>query len=295
MIDLDTRARQAAAGLKDRVASTEFALATPPADRAPMGLHPVWSLVGGAMTALILLIGIWMVRPTLVADEVDEIVVPTTAAPTTEAPTTAPATFPPVSPASNEDEPTSTTVVVDVTAPFLEITSPSDGQVFEKSTIVFEGTTEPGARVYAGPYEATVDTDGKWSIVLILSPGTNKATFVAVDDAGNESTASVSPVYEPPVTTTTKPKEEKAAFTANFTFGECSESPPYDVYYGKGEPGSKVFVTSEFGGGETVVDAEGHWELRVEFPEAPTGKVFAVKAKDSFGRSKTFEFVNTGD
>jgi hypothetical protein len=120
----------------------------------------------------------------------------------------------------------------------------------------------------------------------------NTATFVAVDEAGNEASATVAPVYEPPVTTT-KPKGEVAAFKAYFTFGECAEKPPYDVYYGKGEPGTTVKVISEFGAGETTVGANGDWELRVEFPSAPLGKVFSVKVKDSLGRHQYFEFVHT--
>ena len=72
-----------------------------------------------------------------------------------------------------------------------------------------------------------------------------------------------------------------------------AESPPYDVYFGKGEPGSEVSVTSEYGSGATTVNAKGEWELRVDFPGAPKGTIFAVKVKDSLGRSKIFEFVNT--
>ncbi len=291
-MDLDTRGRQAAAGVRQRVAAAELPLAAPPTARVAGGLHPAWSLAAGAVAAVVLMMGIWMVRPTVVADEANEVitaVTSTTAVTESTAPTTAPAPQP--LPGITDPPPaTAPPATVDIIPPSIEITAPADGQVFETKTITFAGITEPGARVLAGPYEATVDEAGNWSIVLVLSPGTNRATFVAIDAAGNQASATVSPVYEPPA-----PKvEDRAAFVAYKTFGECSESPPYDVYHGKGEPGSTVTVTSEFGAGTTTVGPAGVWELRVEFPTAPAGKVFAVKVKDSLGRSATFEFVYTG-
>lgn len=174
----------------------------------------------------------------------------------------------------------------DTTPPDIVILAPKDGQVFEQSKVAYEGKTEPGARVFAGSYEADVDADGNWRIVLVLSPGANRATFTAMDAAGNTSSAMVSAVYEPPVE-----KKDVAGFFAENVYGSCVESPPFDVYHGKGEPGSTVFVVSEYGSGQTTVGAEGGWELRVEFPGAPPGKVFAVKVKDSLGRSTIFEFV----
>ena len=57
--------------------------------------------------------------------------------------------------------------------------------------------------------------------------GTDSVNDIAVDAAGNEAVAVVTPVYQPPapVTTTTKPKPEVEAFTANATWIECSSEP----------------------------------------------------------------------
>ena len=249
-MDLDTRARKAADGLKGRVADTAMTLAVPPTERRTGSVlsHPAWSMMAGAAAALVVLVGFWMARPTVVADESEEFVVPTSVATTTTEASTATTNdgaVAPIVPAA-PDATTSSTVAeepVDLVPPTIEIVSPTDGQVFEVKTIEFKGVTEPGARVFGGPYEADVDADGNWSIRLVLSPGVNTATFVAIDAAGNEAAATVAPVYEPPVTTT-NPKGEVAAFKAYFTFGECAEKPPYDVYYGKGEPGSTVKVIS---------------------------------------------------
>jgi hypothetical protein len=151
--------------------------------------------------------------------------------------------------------------------------------------------------VYAGEYEATVDGIGKWEIVLVLFEGANNAIFRAIDAAGNVGEASVTVYYVSPTTTiattTTIKDGELAPFEAHFTFGECNLDPPYDEYYGKGQPGSAVSVESDYGFGSTVVNGEGNWYVKVFFPEAPTGVPFLVKVTDQYSRSATFEFVST--
>lgn len=293
MIDLDTRARSASTALKESVATADLRFVDPPSERvgpSPTGGRSgLWSAVGGALAALVLLFGVWTIRPTVVAEDTAEstttsTVATTTTVPTTTVPTTAavvPTTVPPAAPAAPPP-----TEAADTTPPVITITTPSDGQVFEEKSITFAGTTEPGARVFGGPYEASVDAAGNWSIVLLLSEGSNTATFRAVDAAGNEATASVTAVYESP-----KPAEpEIAAFKAFQTWGVCDSTPPYEEFYGKGQPGSWVVVQSEWGGGETIVEPSGEWYLKVEFPELPKNKGILVTVKDQFGRSKNFEF-----
>ena len=67
---------------------------------------------------------------------------------------------------------------------------------------------------------------------------------------------------------------------------------PYDEFSGTAKPGSKVTISSEYGGGTTTADGEGNWWIRVEFPSAPYNKVFSVKAKDEFGTFTYFDFVS---
>jgi hypothetical protein len=201
--------------------------------------------------------------------------------------------------------------------PDLMILHPVEGQVFERKEVAFEGITEPGARVFAGDYEADVDQEGNWRIVLILSPGGNHATLRAVDRAGNVSEASVSVFYQAPADEpkeeeppADKPKEEEPPadepkeevpgeeeadwyFEAHQVYGECSETPPFDVFYGHGKPGTRITVVSEYGDGATEVNDQGEWEIKVYFEGAPVGKGILVKVKDEFGNYQTFEFTRT--
>jgi hypothetical protein len=194
-----------------------------------------------------------------------------------------------------EDDVTEVTEPNDTLPPDLQILHPVDGQVFETKEVAFEGVTEPGARVFAGQYEAEVNDDGAWRIVLILSPGANHATLKAKDAAGNVSQASVSVTYVVPEKEEPKQEEPKEwEFSAHQVYGECSESPPYDVFYGTGKPGSAIFVVSEYGNGQTQVNEHGEWEIKVFFPESPIGQGILVKAKDEFGHKVTFEFTHTG-
>jgi hypothetical protein len=114
----------------------------------------------------------------------------TTATPTTTAPTT--------------------TQPRDTTPPDLHVTSPSDGDTVEDRVVTFYGTSEPGAKVYSGPYEASVDDDGDWTLKLVVSSEGSNARITAEDKAGNTATESVLVTYSPPpppppaTTTTTK-------------------------------------------------------------------------------------------
>lgn len=181
----------------------------------------------------------------------------------------------------------------DTTPPELAITHPVEGQVFADKSVLFKGTTEPGARVFAGKWEADVDSLGNWKIVLVLSEGKNHAKLTAKDGAGNQSFATVT-VHYAPTTTTKIDKPDTPAFTAAAKFGACSEHPPFDVYYGSGKPGSHVYVKSEFGNGTVEINDKGQWEIEVFFEGAPVGKTFQVKVKDDFGNYKLFEFTYTG-
>lgn len=292
MIDLDTRARHAAQALKTSVAEADLALTEAPTVRRTNRWSPLGTMAAGAVTALVLLLGIWTLRPTVVADDLETT---TTTVTTSTSPTTVPSTTVPVLPV--EPAGSVTTLLADTTPPPIAITKPFDGEVFETDRITFAGTTEPGARVFGGPYEATVEADGNWSIVLILSEGSNLATFRAVDAAGNESSASVTAVYQAPTKTTPPPKDpgtEPAAFIAHATWLESAEAPPYDEYYGTGEPASKVMVVSEWGSGETAVGGDGSWYVKVFFPKAPKDVTFDVKVKDSLGRYTYFTMTATG-
>lgn len=294
--ELDLRAREAAAGLKEAVASTELR-SSPPGSTTrgrPLAaiLRPAWIV---AILLLSSAVGVALVRdpspaPTTLPPATTTAVPPATTVPAEPSPPTSAALVPAPPATTSTTSSTSTTIPPDLDAPSLEITSPEDGAELSEKVVTFAGTTEPGARVFAGPYEAEVDSSGGWHIVLVLSEGPNLARFVARDQAGNESQASVTVHYVAPTTTTTTEKE-LAEFTAHAKFGSCSETPPFDLYYGTGEPGSVVKVTSEHGSGSVEVGGEGHWELEVIFESAPPGEAFVVDVSEGLGRQAQFEFI----
>lgn len=115
---------------------------------------------------------------------------------TTESPTTSLAT-------TTSEAAAATTPARDTTPPALRVTTPKDGSTVDDRIVTFSGTTEPGADVTSGPYEAAVDDDGSWSIRLVLSPGPNGALFTATDDAGNTATVRIVVTYDAPAPTTT--------------------------------------------------------------------------------------------
>lgn len=302
--DFDQRGREAGARMRALVIHAQLHPSVPGlagATSCPAS-RPMLQVVTAAASVLAVVVVLtWILVPdprldTPVATTTTPTLAPTTA---TAATTLPPGPAPEPTDEGSSPRPGPVTTVTESIPLSLVITAPSDGAVFSEKTIEFAGTTNPGAEVFAGDYQATVDGGGNWSIVLILSEGTNTASFRAVDGAGSEVFASITVTYAPP-TTTTKATEEAtttqpdlAEFDANFTWGTCNVDPPFDEYYGVGHPGSEVTVQSEYGSGNTVVGEDGHWYLKVVFPEAPSGVAFLVKVKDQYGREEYFEFKST--
>lgn len=111
----------------------------------------------------------------------------------------------------------------DSTPPALRVTSPEDGDSVTDRIITFRGTTEPGASVTSGPFQAVVDDDGSWELQLVLAPGPNGAVFTAADAAGNATTVRMVVHYDAPTTTTTKAPATTTTTAGNVT---TTTSPP---------------------------------------------------------------------
>ena len=86
----------------------------------------------------------------------------------------------------------STTFTVDTVPPVLNVTSPDDGLITNKSTVVVAGTTNDST---SSPVTLTVNgntvsvgSDGSFSTTVTLSEGENIITIKAVDKAGKVST-----------------------------------------------------------------------------------------------------------
>ena len=177
---------------------------------------------------------------------------------------------------SKEEEPKEE---VDDTPPPLEVLFPENEQHFEEDTIPFEGKTEPGARVFAGRYEADVDDEGNWRIVLILNPGGNLVTFKAKDAAGNVTEKAIKVYLD---------QEAATEFSAHQKWEVVDGHPAENKYYGTAAPGTKIWVGSEFGSGSTRANDKGEWLLRVKFPEAPCNETFKVVVEAEGNHRKEF-------
>lgn len=98
---------------------------------------------------------------------------------------------------------TTTTKPRDTTPPPLRVTSHKDGDTVDSTYITFKGTSEPGAYVRSGPFDATTDDDGSWSLGLAMADGDNRAIFTAIDTAGNTTEIKITVTYNKPQATTT--------------------------------------------------------------------------------------------
>lgn len=102
------------------------------------------------------------------------------------------------------DTSTTSTKPRDTTPPPLKITSHSDGDTVSASYVMFEGTSEHGAYVRSGPFDADTDDNGTWSLGLAMVDGDNGVILTAIDSAGNTTELKITVHYDKPQTTTTK-------------------------------------------------------------------------------------------
>ena len=86
----------------------------------------------------------------------------------------------------------STTFTVDTVPPVLNVTSPDDGLITNKSTIVVAGTTNDATSspvtLTVNGNKVSVGSDGSFSTTVTLSEGENTITIKAVDKAEKVST-----------------------------------------------------------------------------------------------------------
>lgn len=207
--------------------------------------------------------------------------------------------------------PTEEPATIDTVPPALEVLSPADGATVESSKVTFSGTTEPGATVVVGDWEATVDDDGRWSILLIAAKGLNTVTFAATDPAGNTTTRTSSVRYEPPQAkdeATAEPKQTSgkeepkeqpgdATLTASQQSALLTSAPHKNLYSGTAAPGAKVAVVSEYGVNYAWAGDGGQWEVWVDFdpPGGETTFPVTVKLYNQPDVRKTFELTTVAE
>lgn len=84
-------------------------------------------------------------------------------------------------------------VVLKNSAPTLDVSSPSDGQTYNKNqignnnTINVSGKTDSGVNVTVNAFWAVVDDNNNFSYTLPLQNGDNQIKIIAVDQAGNKT------------------------------------------------------------------------------------------------------------
>lgn len=166
----------------------------------------------------------------------------------------------------------------DTTPPKLVITSPTDGAHFGEKTLKYSGVTEPGARVFAGEWEADVFDSGEWQIVLVLSPGKNITTFRAKDAAGNVAKTTVAAYLD----------VSDTKFTVYQKYGTNSE--PWEKFSGTAAPGTKIELLSKYGNARMVTEGS-EWYLKLHFEGLTGATSFPIVLETSTGRRMEFSFT----
>ncbi len=91
------------------------------------------------------------------------------------------------------------TVILDNTAPLLEISFPHDGDKFfdKDKEIDIQGKTEEENTLYVNGRLASIDSSGNFSLHYELDEGDNKLKFEITDKAGNQTQKEITVSYSP--------------------------------------------------------------------------------------------------
>ena len=169
----------------------------------------------------------------------------------------------------------------DTTPPKLTITSPTDGAHFGEKKLKYTGMTEPGARVFAGEWEADVFDSGEWHIVLVLSAGKNVTTITAKDAAGNRTKATVTAYLD-------APEVPDKDFTVHQKYVTNSE--PWEKFYGTAPLGTVIELGSIHGNARLVTESY-EWHLKLHFEGLKEASTFPIELHTSTGKVMKFEFT----
>lgn len=77
----------------------------------------------------------------------------------------------------------------------LTVTQPVDNSIFDTSTVEIQGMTTPGAVVSANSEFATADSQGNFSVAVLLDEGPNIIEVFASDDSGNQANLTLTVSY----------------------------------------------------------------------------------------------------
>jgi hypothetical protein len=186
-------------------------------------------------------------------------------------------------------EPTPTTAAPAV----IEFTANlgANGSANTPMTQGFFGTAQPGSAIRVGSdwgvAETTATAGGYWETTLSMGD-VPAGTTIAVRITSNTSTRVREFTLQRPGT----PPPVTVDFTAHAGWATTDATPPFDEYSGTSTAGAVITLTSPYGNGQAVSNADGHWSARIEFPAAPIGETFNVHVTSTKG-SAVFDFPLT--
>jgi len=186
-------------------------------------------------------------------------------------------------------------------------TDPENGECVPPIEYWFSAYQGSGCSVEATPTDYFYGTGFPGDVIEITSP--YGSASAVVDDWGWwEATIAFegAPYDEPFGIDVTAPSGEVLSFTftapdpatgscwfftANQGTGCSVEEPPAEYFWGTGDPGDVVELTSPYGSATAVVDEWGYWEATITFDGAPVGEAFTIEVAAPDGSVWAFPFI----
>jgi hypothetical protein len=146
----------------------------------------------------------------------------------------------------------------------------------------FYGVAEPGTVVTAySPYgtaDLVVGESGEFSLKLFFDGAPTGVTFpVTLTVGGTKYDYEFTWLWDP----------QNIEISAHQGYGQSDAPSPFEKFYGSAPPGTRVTITSAYGGAETEAGDSGEWYTKVWFEGAPVGEAFPITVTVG---DQTFDF-----
>ena len=179
------------------------------------------------------------------------------------------------------------TMRIDRAAPFLRLEGPVSDRIYREAQVTVEGETEPGTRLTVNGTTAPVAEDGRYSLALTLTPGTNDLTLVSRDAAGNETRLSREVVHVPDASAEVTFSDDIPRVSARHFLASADEI----SLSGTTTADARLAVLGASGTEriETLADASGHFNLTLPLTAPSETFTLVVTSPSGFESRDAFE------
>ncbi|WP_417666399.1 FecR domain-containing protein [Roseibium sp.] len=176
---------------------------------------------------------------------------------------------------------------IDTAPPFLRLEAPLSDQIYRDAAVEVIGETEPGARVTVNGASASVGAEGRYALMVTLSPGSNRLEIISTDAAENRTELVREVVHTPDATATIDFNEAIPRLSARHFVAAGKEI----SLSGRTEASARLEILDESGSrrAETTTTSSGQFAFTLPLQTVDERFTLKVISQSGFESRDTFQ------